>query len=143
MLIEYMMTSSNLERNSAISRLCKEILASDTRIYFVTSLNKNGKAIEPQFRNDRIFTKMTRQETEMFFMQRTLQTSLSMEFNDLIGPLDFIILQRESLLEFIFPYSQGMILVLSDLDVVSRYLAKKISFLLRDFDWSVRDLIYA
>ena len=137
------MISSNLERNSAISRLCKEILASDERIYFVTSLNKNGKAIEPQFRNDRIFTKMTRQETEMFFMQRTLQTSLSMEFNDLIGPLDFIILQRETLLEFIFPYSQGAIFVLSDLDVVSRYLAKKISFLLRDFDWSVKDLLYA
>lgn len=137
------MMSSNLERNSAITRLCKEILASDERIYFVTSLNKNGKAIEPQFRNDRIFSKMNRQETEMFFMQRTLQTSLSMEFNDLIGHLDFIILQRETLLEFIFPYSQGSIFVLSDLDVISRYIAKKITFILRDFDWSIKDLVYA
>lgn len=137
------MISSNLERNSAISRLCKEILASDERIYFVTSINKNGKPLESQFRNDRIFTKMNRQEIEMFFMQRTLQTSLSTEFDDLIGPLNFITLQRETLLEFLFPYSQGIIFVLSDLDVVSRFLAKKISFILRDFDLRAKDFIYA
>ena len=79
----------------------------------------------------------------MFFMQRTLQTSLSTEFDDLIGPLNFITLQRETLLEFLFPYSQGIIFVLSDLDVVSRFLAKKISFILRDFDLRAKDFIYA
>jgi len=125
------MASSSLERSTSVSRLCKEILSSDEHIYFVTSLNKNGKAIEHHFRNDRIFTKMSAQETEMFFMQRTLQASLSMEFGDLLGPLDFITLQRTTLLEFIFPYSQGAILVLSDLDVVSRYLAKKIFLLFK------------
>ncbi len=137
------MMSSNLERNQAILRLCKDILVSDERIFFVSSLNKNGKSVEFQFRNDRIFTKMSKQEVEMFFMQRTLQTSLSKEFDDLIGPLNYISVQRETLLEFIFPYLEGQILVLCDLDVVPNYVAKKISFLLRDFDWRLKETILA
>ncbi len=137
------MMSSNLERNLAISRLCKDILASNERIFFVSSLNKNGKAIEFQFRNDRIITKMTKQEIEMFYMQRTLQTSLSKEFDDLVGPLNFITLQRETLLELIFPYSEGIILAVCDLDVIPQYLAKKILFILRDFDLRLKDPLYA
>ena len=135
--------SSNLERNQAILRLCKDILTSDERIFFVSSLNKNGKSTEFQFRNDRILTKMSKQEVEMFFMQRTLQTSLSKEFDDLIGPLNYISVQRETLLEFIFPYLEGQILVLCDLDVVPNYVAKKISFLIRDFDWRLKETIFA
>ncbi len=135
--------SSNLERNQAILRLCQDILASDERIFFVSSLNKNGKSTESQFRNDRIITKMSKQEVEMFFMQRSLQTSLSREFDDLIGPLNYISVQRETLLEFIFPYLEGQILVLCDLDVVPNYIAKKISFLIRDFDWRLKELILA
>ena len=137
------MMSSNLERNQAILRLCQDILASDERIFFVSSLNKNGKSTEFQFRNDRILTKMSKQEVEMFFMQRSLQTSLSKEFDDLIGPLNYISVQRETLLEFIFPYLEGQILVLCDLDVVPNYVAKKISFLLRDFDWRLKETIIA
>lgn len=86
---------------------------------------------------------MSKQEVEMFFMQRTLQTSLSKEFDDLIGPLNYICVQRETLLEFIFPYLEGQILVLCDLDVVPNYVAKKISFLLRDFDWRLKETIFA
>ena len=137
------MDSSSLERNSAISRLCKNILASNECIFFVSSLNKNGKAIETQFRNDRIFQKMTKQETEMFFMQRTLQTSLSREFDDLIGPLNFITNQRETFLEFIFPYSEGILLVIAELEVIHRFLAKKISFIIKDFEWRKKEFVYA
>ncbi|AJM93004.1 hypothetical protein [Nitrosopumilus piranensis] len=138
-----MMISSNLERNQAILHLCQDILASDERIFFVSSLSKNGKSTELQFRNDRIITKMSKQEVEMFFMQRSLQTSLSKEFDDLIGPLNYICVQRETLLEFIFPYAEGQILVLCDLDVVPNYVAKKISFLLRDFDWRLKETLFA
>ena len=143
MYLGFVMMSSNLERNQAVLRLCKDILASDERIFFVSSLNKNGRSTEFQFRNDRILTKMSKQEVEMFFMQRTLQTSLSKEFDDLIGPLNYISVQRETLLEFIFPYLEGQILVLCDLDVVPNYVAKKILFLLRDFDWSLKETIFA
>lgn len=137
------MISSNLERNQAILRLCQDVLASDERIFFVSSLNKNGKSTEFRFRNDRIITKMSKQEVAMFFMQRSLQTSLSKEFDDLIGPLNYICVQRETLLEFIFPYAEGQILVLCDLDVVPNYVAKKISFLLRDFDWRLKETLFA
>lgn len=136
------MMSSNLERNLAISRLCGDILTSNERIFFVSSLNKNGKVIEFKFRNDRIITKMSKAESEMFFMQRTLQTSLSKEFDDLVGPLNYITVNRETLLELIFPYSEGLILAICDLDVIPNYLAKKILFILRDFDWRIKAPIY-
>ena len=126
--------SSNLERSLAISHLIKEILTSNDHINFVASLNKNGKLIESEQRNDRIITNMNRQETEMLFMQRTLQQSLGKELDEVIGPLDCIILQRETVLEFIFPYSEGTIFVMSDLEVIPRFLSKKITLMLRDFE---------
>lgn len=130
------MKSSNFEQNLGITRLCEDILASNERIFFVSSLNKNGRAIESKFRNDRIIKKMSKTEIEMFYMQRTLQTSLSKEFDDLFGPLNSIIVQRETFLELIFPYSEGLMLIICDLDVIPNYLAKKILFMLRDFDWA-------
>ena len=136
------MMSSNLERNLAISRLCEDVLISNEHIFFVSSINKNGRIVEFKFRNDRIITQMSKSEAEMFFMQRTLQTSLSKEFDDLVGPLNYVAVNRETLLELIFPYSDGLILVLCDLEVIPNYLAKKILFILRDFDWSLKTPIY-
>ncbi|MGD8707542.1 MAG: hypothetical protein PVI88_02530 [Nitrosopumilaceae archaeon] len=135
------MISSNLERSKSISILCDEILTSNDNIFFVASLNKNGKAIDYKLRNDRLITKMKRQETEMLFMQRSLQISLGMEFDDIMGPLNSILIQRETLLEFIFPYSEGTILVMSDLGVISSFLSKKISFILRNFNWEIQTTI--
>jgi hypothetical protein len=133
--------SSNLERSKSISILCDEIITSNDNIFFVASLNKNGKAIDYKLRNDRLITKMKRQETEMLFMQRSLQISLGMEFDDIMGPLNSILIQRETLLEFIFPYSEGTILVMSDLGVISSFLSKKISFILRNFNWEIQTTI--
>ncbi|MCE9617344.1 MAG: hypothetical protein K8Q88_03135 [Nitrosarchaeum sp.] len=76
-------------------------------------------------------------------MQQTLQSSLTKEFDDVLGPLDFITIQRETLLEFIFPFSNGVVFVMADLDIVSRYLAKTISFLIRDFECKIKDSLYA
>lgn len=135
------MEPSSLERNTAISQLCKEILASNEHVFFISAINKNGRAIESLFRNDRIFTKMTKQEAEMYFMQRTLQISLSMEFDDSIGPLDFIIMERETMLEIIFPYLEGLLLVVCDLDIIPRYFGKKISFMLKDFELTQNNLL--
>lgn len=136
------MLSFNLERNLALSRLCGDILTSNERIFFVSSLNRNGRVVEFKFRNDRLITKMSKSEAEMFFMQRTLQTSLCKEFDDLVGPLNYIAVNRETLLELIFPYAEGLILVICDLDVIPNYLAKKILFILRDFDWSLKTPAY-
>src|SRR3970282_689161 len=136
------MHTTNLEQNLELTRLCQDILASNDRIYVLSTINKNGKSTESRFRNDRIIKNLTPQEIEMLYMQRTLQSSLTKEFDDVLGPLDFITIQRETLLEFIFPFSSGIILVMADLDVVSRYLAKTISFLIRDFECKIKYSLY-
>ena len=135
------MMSSNLERNSEISQLCKEILTSNEHVFFVAALNKKGKIIESEVRDDRIITNMTRQESEMLFMQRVLQTSLGMELNEIMGPMNSIIIQRETLLEIVFPYSQGILFLLCDLEVIPSFLSKKISFMLRDFEWRLNTIL--
>ncbi len=135
------MIPSSFEQNLTILRLCSEILASNEHITFVSSVNKNGRVIEFKVKNDRVISNLSKQETEMFFMQRTLQTSLCMDFDDLIGPLDCIILQRETLFEFLFPYSEGLLFVMSDLDVIPNYLGKRITFMLRDFEWRTKNPI--
>lgn len=135
--------TSNLEQSLELTRLCQDILAANDRIYFVSTINKNGKSTESQFRNDRIITNLTSNEIAMLYMQRTLQSSLTKEFDYVLGSLDFITIQRETLLEFIFPFSNGVVLVMADLDVVSRYLAKTISFLIRDFECKLKDSLYA
>jgi hypothetical protein len=133
------MISSDFKQSLTISRLCEDILESNEQIFFVSSINYNGRVFESKFRNDSILTKMSKSETEMFFMQRTLQTSLSKEFDDIVGPLNFITVQRETFLELIFPYTKGLILVVCDLDVIPNYLAKRILFVLRDFDWASKN----
>ncbi|GBH33618.1 hypothetical protein NZNM25_04090 [Nitrosopumilus zosterae] len=133
------MISSDFKQSLAISRLCDDILESNERIFFVSSINYNGRVFESRSRNDSVLTKLSKSETEMFFMQRTLQTSLSKEFDDIVGPLNFITVQRETFLELIFPYTEGLILVVCDLDVVPNYLAKRILFVLRDFDWASKN----
>ena len=138
-----MIYTSNLEQSSELTRLCQDILAANDRIYFVSTINKNGKSTESQFRNDRIITNLTSNEIAMLYMQRTLQSSLTKEFDNVLGSLDFITIQRETLLEFIFPFSNGVVLVMADLDVVSRYLAKTILFLIRDFECKIKDSLYA
>ncbi len=133
--------TSNLERNLAISRLCKDIISINEKIHSVISLNKNGRVIESEFSYDQIISKMSKSETEMLYMQRTLQTSLSMEFDNLLGPLNYMIFERETMFEFIFPFSEGVLFITCDLDIIPRYLSKKILFILNDFDWRSKNLI--
>lgn len=135
------MMTSNLERNLAISRLCKYIISTNEKIRSVISLNRNGRMIESEFSYDQIIPKMSKSETEMLYMQRTLQTSLSMEFDNLLGPLNYMIFERETMFEFIFPFSEGVLFVTCDLDIIPRYLSKKILFILNDFDWRSKNLI--
>ena len=133
--------SSNLERKTNISQLCKEIIASNEHIYFVASINKKGKAVESEIRDDRIITNLSKQESEMLFMQRVLQTTLGMELNEVMGPMNSITIQRETLLEIIFPYSKGILFVICDLEVIPRFLSKKISFMVRDFEWRLNTIL--
>ena len=134
---------TNFETSVEITQLCDEILASNNHIFLVSSINRKGKSTECSYRNDRILQNMSKQEVEMYFMQRTLQTCLNMEFDNLIGPLNYIVIQRESFLELIFPYSQGIILLNCDLEIIPNLLGKKTLLMIRDFDLKRKNPMYA
>ena len=95
------MLPQNLERNLEVSKLCQDLLASNNSVHFVSFLNKNGRIIDSKFRNERIIQNLSSQQLEMFYMQRTLQLSLSKEFDDELGIVDYIIIERNNFLEFL------------------------------------------
>ena len=136
------MVISSIELHTAISCLCQDVLSSNEHISFVCALNKKGRVIEAKLKHDRVVGMLSKQQIEMLYMQRTLQTSLCMEFDDVMGSLNYITLHRETFFEFIFPYSEGVFFMIADLDVLPHYLGKKIMFMLRDFDWRIKNPIF-
>lgn len=118
-----------LERSLEVTKLCQDVFSYD-HVLFVAAINKNGRIIDSKFRNDRTITNLSRQEIEMYFMQRTLLVSLAREFDYKIEPLEHIIIERDTITEFLFPFQNGTLIVVSDSNIIPRYLAKKISLII-------------
>lgn len=123
-----------LERSLEITKLCQDIFSYD-HVFFVAAINKNGRIIDSKFRNDRAFTNLSSQELEMYFMQRTLQMSLSREFDTKTFPLEYIVIERDPVVEFLFPFQNGVLIVLSKSEIIPRFLARKISFMIKSVDF--------
>lgn len=133
---------TTLER-SLVANLCQDILFSSEEIHFVSVINKNGRKIEIKIRNDRVIKDLTPQELDMFYMQRSLQASMSQEFDNRIDFLRYVILNRGSKLELVFPFSLGIVVVMTEPNIIPNiipnYLAKKISFIIQEFDSGISD----
>lgn len=108
------MKTTSLEQSLGIANMCQDILSIDHRIHFSCCINRNGRIVESKLCDDGLITDLTSQELEMRYMQCKLQTSMNKEFEDKIGHLDYTLICRESTLEFIFPYYEGIILVIAD-----------------------------
>lgn len=119
------MFPTNLGRGLEISKLCQDVLAANPQLFFVALVNKNGGVIESKFCNDGWITDLSSQEKEMFFMQRSLQIALGREFDEKIGHLDHIMIERKDFLEFLFPCGKDLIFLVTEKEIVSRSLLKK------------------
>jgi len=64
-------------------------------------------------------------------MQKTLQVSLSKEFEDKIGSVEYIIIDRIDAVEIMVPLDSGLLVAISRSGIIPRYLAKKILLLVK------------
>ena len=128
-----MMTSLNLEQSLEISNLCHRIASLNSQICSISCINKNGRVIETKLCDDRIFTDLSPQELEMLYMQRKLQTSMNRELDEKFGTMNYIVSDRDSVLEFIFPFYDGIILVITRPEIIIQNFAKKTSKIITKF----------
>ena len=120
------MTLQNLERGLDISKMCQDILSMHTKTRCSSFINKNGRIIESRFRDDSNSIPLTEQELEMLYMQCKLQSSMNGEFDGKLGSLNYTLICRESTLDFIFPFYDGVIFVSMDKDIPIHDMSDKI-----------------
>ena len=129
-----LISSPSLERNLKISNLCQDILSIHPKTRCSSFINRNGRVVESKFRDDGNNTGLTCQELEMLYMQCKLQSSMNTEFNRKLGHLRYTLICRESALEFIFPFCDGVIFVSLDKDIPIQSVSKNISELMAKFE---------
>lgn len=120
------------EQRLEISNMCQDILSFSPEIHFSCYINRNGRIVESKLCNDGLNTDLSSQELEMRYMQCKLQSSMNKEFEDKLGRLDYTLICRESTLEFIFPFFDGIILVVANKNILLD-TCEKISQLLNIF----------
>ena len=130
-----LMSSPNLERSLGISRLCQSLISLNSQIQFASVINKNGRMLDSKLRDESTITKLSGKEFEMLFMQLTLQTSMNKEHDSKLGIQNYTVIDREYAYELIFPFYDGITLVITDTNLSIEDLAKKISKMIKEFEF--------
>jgi len=129
------MSPLNLERSLEISRLCQSVISLNNQIEFASVINKNGRILDSKFRNEGNITKLSNQEFEMLFMQLTLQTSMNKEHDKKLGIQNYTIIDREYAFELIFPFYDGIMLVITSTNISVNDIPRKISKVIKEFEF--------
>lgn len=94
-----------------VSEFCKNILLQNENAILACAINKNGRIIDMEKRNDSILETLSKHESEIVFMQRILQVSMMRDLDEKLGKLSLAIIERESYSECLIPFYDGTILV--------------------------------
>jgi len=127
------MKTTSLEQSLGISNMCQDILSIDNKIHFSCYINRNGRIVESKLCDDGLITDLTSHELEMRWMQCKLQSSMNMEFEEKVGHLEYTLVCRESTLEFIFPFYESVIFVITNKEIPIQSTGKKILELINIF----------
>ena len=130
-----LMSSPNLERSLGISRLCQSLVSLNNQVQFASVINKNGRMLDSKLRDESTITKLSSKEFEMLFMQLTLQTSMNKEHDNKLGIQNYTIIDREYAYEMIFPFYDGITIVITDTNIELSDLARKISKIIKEFEF--------
>ena len=127
------MMNSYIKQTLARSELCKTICLINNNIHLVAILNKNGRIIDSKFNNSENLNHISTQELEMISMQRTLQTTMIKEFDNKLSFFRNTITLRKSLVEFVYPLDDEILLVISKAAVDIKQLSDKLFSLISSF----------
>lgn len=111
----------SFEQIKLISEFCRTVLSENSHVLFVCAINKNGRVIDMEKKDNSVLLSLSKHESEIVFMQRILQASMMKDLDDKLGKLRFASIEREYFTECLFPFNDGAILVFFDSSDIREY----------------------
>jgi hypothetical protein len=127
----------SFEQSKLVSKFCKDVLLLDDQVVFVSVISRHGRQIDSVSRGNSSFNDLTKHELEQVYMQRMLQTQMIKDFDDKLSKISVAILERESCIEGIFPFYDGVLLVVFNSHPQILDSVKKTSKSINEFNFEI------
>ena len=128
-----MKTNNELKMFIKKSELCNAVCLMSKDIDLVAIINKNGRIVESKFGKDTDLSCISDSQLEMIAMQRSLQTTMTKEFDQNLSSFHQTIIMRESHVEFVCNLDEEVLLIISNVNVDVRQFSTNISSLVSGF----------
>ena len=115
-----------------LDSLCNTVLDVNENIQAVSVINKQGRAVHKIARTG-TYLPMQEQENEMLLMQTAITISMGRDFDEPLGEIGYVHVERKNLSLFSFPIGDYIVLVTSKAAVESISLARKVATAIRNY----------
>ena len=115
-----------------LDSLCNTVLDVNENIQAVSVINKQGRAVHKIARTG-TYLLMQEQENEMLLMQTAITISMGRDFDEPLGEIGYVHVERKNLSLFSFPIDDYIVLVTSKAAVGSISLARKVATAIRKY----------
>jgi len=115
-----------------LDSLCNTVLDVNENIQAVSVINKQGRAVHKIVRTG-TYLPMQEQENEMLLMQTVITMSMGRDFDEPLGEIGYVHVERKNLSLFSFPIDDYIVLVTSKAAVGSISLARKVATAIRKY----------
>ena len=115
-----------------LDSLCSTVLDVNENIQAVSVINKQGRAVHKIARTG-TYLPMQEQENEMLLMQTVITMSMGKDFDEPLGEIGYVHVERKNLSLFSFPIDDYIVLVTSKAAVGSISLARKVATAIRKY----------
>ncbi len=115
-----------------LDSLCSTVLDVNENIQAVSVINKQGRAVHKIARTG-TYLPMQEQENEMLLMQTVITMSMGRDFDEPLGEIGYVHVERKNLSLFSFPIDDYIVLVTSKAAVGSISLARKVATAIRKY----------
>jgi len=115
-----------------LDSLCNTVLDVNENIQAVSVINKQGRAVHKIARTG-TYLPMQEQENEMLLMQTAITISMGRDFDEPLGEIGYVHVERKNLSLFSFPIGDYIVLVTSKAAVGSISLARKVATAIRKY----------
>jgi len=134
---ECVLGTLSFEQTKLVSKFCNDISLLDEHIAFITVISRHGRQVDFKFRGDSPFSDLLKNESELVLMQRVLQTQMVKDFDDKLGKLFVSTIEREFCTECVFPFYDGVLLVVFVSCNNVHDAARKIMTSIKDFNFEI------
>ena len=115
-----------------LDSLCNTVLDVNENIQAVSVINKQGRAVHKIARTGTDLP-MQEQENEMLLMQTAITISMGRDFDEPLGEIGYVHVERKNLSLFSFPIDDYIVLVTSKAAVGSISFARKVATAIRKY----------